>query len=132
MGRVEVRRKPRRDARRLRAHPLFAEDSANTDSSFSAGYYGFLGNAGSRIRRRGGGGDTRRLIAGGSRRINLGCGACDCAGAVLEKVIVRKRNVLALGNTRRFRDFYVPERNLHILPEANSTDRGVVHERSRR
>jgi alcohol dehydrogenase len=130
-GRVEVRRL--RKPRRAEGHALIrllCGGICNTDLELQRGYYGFRGTPGHEFVGEVVEADTQGLA--GQRvvgEINLACGRCQWCRRGLGRHCPRRTVLGILKHPGCFSEFFtLPERNLHIVPEAIPTEAAVFTE----
>jgi alcohol dehydrogenase len=109
---------------------LLAAGICNTDLELQRGYYGFSGIPGHEFVAQVVAADTASLV--GRRvagEINLACHACDWCARGLERHCPHRTVLGIVRQPGAFQEFFVlPERNLHIVPDAISTERAVFTE----
>ncbi len=102
----------------------------NTDLELQRGYYGFAGTPGHEFVGEVVEADNRRLV--GRRvvgEINLACGACEWCARGLGRHCPKRTVLGIVKHPGAFREFLLlPERNLHVLPEAVPTEHAVFTE----
>ena len=102
----------------------------NTDLELQRGYYGFAGIPGHEFVAEVVDADTQALI--GKRvvgEINLACGHCDWCRRGLGRHCPTRTVLGIVNQPGAFEEFFVlPERNLHVVPDAISTERAVFTE----
>ncbi len=130
-GRVEVREIPKP------ARPpgfalikLLAAGICNTDLELQRGYYCFSGTPGhefvGEVAEAGDAALVGRRVVG---EINLACGACDWCRAGLGRHCPERTVLGIVNHPGAFSEYFtLPERNLHIVPDAISTDRATFTE----
>ncbi len=102
----------------------------NTDLELQRGYYGFTGTPGHEFVAEVAEADTRELI--GKRvvgEINLACTRCDWCRRGLGRHCPMRTVLGIVNQPGAFEEFFVlPERNLHVVPDAIPTERAVFTE----
>lgn len=102
----------------------------NTDLELQRGYYGFTGIPGHEFVAEVVEADTSGLI--GKRvvgEINLACGHCDWCRRGLGRHCPTRTVLGIVNQPGAFEEFFtLPERNLHVVPDAISTERAVFTE----
>src|SRR5947208_385871 len=109
---------------------LLAAGICNTDLELQRGYYGFTGTPGHEFVAEVVEAHTRDLIGQRvSGEINLACTHCEWCLRGLGRHCPNRTVLGIVGHPGAFAEFLtLPERNLHILPEALPTDRAVFLE----
>ncbi|MDP2996876.1 MAG: alcohol dehydrogenase catalytic domain-containing protein [Bryobacterales bacterium] len=130
-GRVSVIRRPRpRRPRGSALIRLICGGICNTDLELQRGYYGFRGTPGHEFVGEVIEADSAYLT--GKRvvgEINLPCGDCDWCRRGLGRHCPRRRVLGILRHPGAFQEFFVlPEKNLHIVPDAVPTEHAVFTE----
>lgn len=109
---------------------LLCAGICNTDLELQRGYYGFSGVPGHEFVAEVVEADTKSLI--GRRvvgEINLACGHCDWCRRGLGRHCPTRTVLGIVNQPGAFEEFFVlPERNLHIVPDAIPTERAVFTE----
>src|SRR3954469_5451916 len=102
----------------------------NTDLELQRGYYGFAGTPGHEFVAEVGAADSPALL--GKRvagEINLSCTHCDWCRRGLGRHCPNRTVLGIVNQPGAFEEFFVlPERNLHVLPDALPTERAVFLE----
>ena len=130
-GRVELRDEPRppRPAG-FALIRLLCGGICNTDLELQRGYYGFAGTPGHEFVGEVIEADARDLV--GRRvvgEINLACGACGWCRRGLGRHCPHRTVLGIVKHPGAFREFLtLPERNLHVLPDALPNERAVFVE----
>jgi threonine dehydrogenase-like Zn-dependent dehydrogenase len=129
--RVEVKRVPRpRVPRGFALIRLLCGGICNTDLELQRGYYGFSGIPGHEFVGEVVEAERRDLI--GRRvvgEINLECGCCDWCRKGLGRHCPKRTVLGIVKHPGAFREFLtLPERNLHVLPDAIPTEQAVFIE----
>jgi alcohol dehydrogenase len=121
--------RPRRPAGYALVRLLYA-GICNTDIELLRGYYGFSGTPGHEFVGEVVEADTRTLL--GKRvvgEINLACRRCDWCKRGLERHCPSRKVLGIVQHPGSFREFLtLPEINLHIVPDAISTESAVFVE----
>lgn len=130
-GRIEVRRAPAPERPPgFALIRLLCAGICNTDLELQRGYYGFSGTPGHEFVGEVVEADERGLA--GRRvvgEINLACGRCDWCRRGLGRHCPERTVLGIVGYPGAFREFLtLPERNLHVLPDALPTERAVFTE----
>jgi len=130
-GRVAVIRRPRpRRPRGSALIRLICGGICNTDLELLRGYYGFRGTPGHEFAGQVIEADSANLT--GKRvvgEINLPCGNCDWCRRGLGRHCPRRAVLGIVRHPGAFQEFFVlPEKNLHIVPGAVSTEHAVFTE----
>ncbi len=130
-GRVGLRRRPRPLRREgFALIRLLAGGICNTDLELLRGYYRFRGTPGHEFVGEVVEADQTSLL--GRRvvgEINLACGRCEWCARGMGRHCPRRRVLGIAGHPGAFSEFFtLPERNLHPLPEAISTEEAVFAE----
>jgi threonine dehydrogenase-like Zn-dependent dehydrogenase len=109
---------------------LLVAGICNTDLELQRGYYGFSGIPGHEFVAEIVEADTAALV--GKRvvgEINLACGICNWCLTRTHRHCPNRTVLGILGHPGAFQEFFtLPERNLHTVPDAISTDRAVFTE----
>ena len=109
---------------------LLCAGICNTDLELQRGYYGFKGTPGHEFVAEVAEADQLELI--GKRvvgEINLACGRCDWCRRGLGRHCPTRTVLGIVRQPGAFEEYFVlPETNLHVLPEAVSTERAVFTE----
>ena len=130
-GRVEIRKFPMPERPRgFALIRLICAGICNTDLELQRGYYNFTGIPGQEFGGEGVEADRKPLI--GRRvvgEINLACGNCDWCRKDMGRHCPQ-RSVLGIVNyPGAFQEFFtLPECNLHVVPDAISTEAAVFVE----
>jgi len=129
--RVEVKRVPRpRVPRGFALIRLLCGGICNTDLELQRGYYGFSGIPGHEFVGEVVEAERRDLI--GRRvvgEINLDCGCCDWCRKGLGRHCPKRTVLGIVKHPGAFREFLtLPERNLHVVPDAIPTEQAVFIE----
>lgn len=102
----------------------------NTDLELQRGYYGFTGTPGHEFVARVVEADDETLV--GKRvvgEINLACGACDWCAKGLGRHCSTRTVLGIVKHPGAFAEYFtLPERNLHVLPDAIVSERAVFTE----
>jgi alcohol dehydrogenase len=130
-GRVEVRRRPRpRRPAGFALLRLICGGICNTDIELLRGYYNFRGTPGHEFVGEVVEADNRKLV--GRRvvgEINLECGRCEWCRRGLGRHCGRRKVLGIVKHPGAFSEYFtLPERNLHVVPEAVPTERAVFTE----
>lgn len=109
---------------------LLAGGICNTDLELQRGYYGFSGTPGHEFVAEVAAADTPSLVG---RRvvgdINLACGNCDWCRRGLGRHCPTRTVLGIVRHPGAFEEFFtLPERNLHVLPDAMTTEAAVFAE----
>jgi alcohol dehydrogenase len=109
---------------------LLAGGICNTDLELQRGYYGFAGIPGHEF--------VAQVVAAGTpslvgRRvvgeINLACHACEWCARGLSRHCPHRTVLGIVNHPGAFQEYFtLPERNLHVLPDAIATERAVFTE----
>jgi alcohol dehydrogenase len=109
---------------------LLAGGICNTDLELQRGYYGFAGIPGHEF--------VAQVVAAGTpplvgRRvvgeINLACHACEWCARGLSRHCPNRTVLGIVNHPGAFQEYFtLPERNLHVLPDAIATERAVFTE----
>jgi alcohol dehydrogenase len=109
---------------------LLCAGICNTDLELLRGYYGFRGTPGHEF--------VGEVVEAGSRNlvgrrvvgeINLNCGQCEWCARGLGRHCPRRRVLGIVKHPGAFEEFFtLPERNLHLVPDAIPTDLAVFTE----
>lgn len=109
---------------------LLAGGICNTDLELQRGYYGFSGIPGHEFVAEVAGADTPSLV--GKRvvgEINLACGICDWCRRGLGRHCPARTVLGIVRHPGAFQEFFtLPERNLHVVPDAIPLERAVFTE----
>lgn len=129
--RVEVKRVPRpRPPEGFALLRLLCGGICNTDLELQRGYYGFAGIPGHEFVAEVVEASRRELI--GRRvvgEINLACGCCDWCAKGLQRHCPKRTVLGIVKHPGAFREFLtLPERNLHVVPDAIPTEHAVFVE----
>ena len=130
-GRVEVREAPPPERPPgFAVIRLLAGGICNTDLELERGYYGFAGTPGHEFVGQVVDAGDRALV--GKRvvgEINLACGNCDWCRRGLGRHCPTRTVLGIMGHPGAFRELItLPERNLHVVPDAIPTERAVFTE----
>jgi threonine dehydrogenase-like Zn-dependent dehydrogenase len=130
-GRVSVRSVPLpRRADGFARIRLLCGGICNTDLELQRGYYGFAGTPGHEFVGEVVEADDRSLL--GRRvvgEINLACCKCDWCRRGLQRHCPKRTVLGIVKHPGAFRDFLtLPERNLHVVPDAISVEQAVFIE----
>jgi threonine dehydrogenase-like Zn-dependent dehydrogenase len=130
-GRVSMRSVPLpRRAGGFARIRLLCAGICNTDLELQRGYYGFAGTPGHEFVGEVVEADDRRLL--GRRvvgEINLACGKCDWCRRGLGRHCPKRTVLGIVKHPGAFREFLtLPERNLHVVPDAISSEQAVFIE----
>jgi threonine dehydrogenase-like Zn-dependent dehydrogenase len=102
----------------------------NTDLELQRGYYGFSGIPGHEFVAEVAAADKAELI--GKRvvgEINLACGNCEWCWRETRRHCPNRKVLGIVGHPGAFQEFFtLPERNLHVVPDAIATDHAVFTE----
>ncbi len=102
----------------------------NTDLELQRGYYGFCGTPGHEFVAEVVAADDSSLV--GKRvvgEINLACGGCEWCRKGLGRHCPTRKVLGIVEHPGAFQEFFtLPERNLHVLPDAIPTERAVFAE----
>lgn len=109
---------------------LLAGGICNTDLELQRGYYGFSGIPGHEFVAEVAEADSPWLV--GKRvvgEINLACGICDWCRKGLGRHCPSRTVLGIVGHPGAFQEFFtLPERNLHVVPDAIPLERAVFTE----
>jgi threonine dehydrogenase-like Zn-dependent dehydrogenase len=109
---------------------LLAAGICNTDLELQRGYYGFRGTPGHEFVAQVAEADTPALV--GRRvvgEINLACCQCDWCRRGLARHCPHRTVLGIVNHSGAFSEYFtLPERNLHVLPDATPTERAVFTE----
>lgn len=109
---------------------LLTAGICNTDLELQRGYYGFAGVPGHEFVAQVVAADTPGLL--GRRvvgEINLACHACEWCSRGLARHCPHRTVLGIVNHPGAFQEFFtLPERNLHVLPEAIANERAVFTE----